>query len=190
MGNMKERIAIICLIVIVGLLAWGCQSIKDTAKTYQQQTKVITKIKYVFVPKLVEVVKEIEVIKEVEKIVEVPRELREFESLEELEEWRDDRFCYIFGEPYLKVTKYSPIKDCDDVAETWQRQAIDDGFLISMQITYNGKIGKKRVTKATGWHMGCITYIGNDLYYMDTYEPYEITKIGIRDKQNGNQDKR
>lgn len=146
--------------------------------------EVIHMREYIIVPKIVEVVKEIEIIKEVERIVEVSRELGEFESLEQLEAWRDDRFCYIFDKPYLKGIKdYSPKRDCDDVAETWVRQAIDDGFLMSYCPIYKGKLGRKRVSQTRGWHMGCITFIGNNLYYIDTYPPYKISHVGIRDKE-------
>lgn len=171
---MKKKLWIPLIIFLLSIIGW--LSFKPP--------EVVTVREYVFVPEIVEVVKEIEVIKEVEVIVEVPRELREFRDLADLEAWRDDRFCYIFDKPYLKGIKdYSPKRDCDDVAETWVRQAIDDGFLISYCPIYKGKLGRKRVSRTKGWHMGCITFIGNNLYYIDTYPPYKITKVGIRDKE-------
>lgn len=115
---------------------------------------------------------------------EIPKPpLREFPSLEFFEHWRDTKLLlYIHGEPYrLPIKTYSSVKDCDDVAEAWQREALSSGYLVSQQIIEYGKLLGKRVSEAKRKHDGILTMIGNDVYYLDTYPPYRITWVINRD---------
>jgi len=108
---------------------------------------------------------------------------REFPSLEHFEKWRDAKLImYIKGEPYRLPTKtYSPVKDCDDVAEAWQRRALDDGFLVSAQVIEYGRLLGVRVSRSRGAHDGIRANIKNNVYYLDTFAPYEITLVCRRD---------
>jgi len=112
-----------------------------------------------------------------------PPDPREFPSLEFFERWRDAKLLlYIEGRQYRLPTElYSSVKDCDDVAETWQRRALEDGFLLSQQVIRYGKLLGIKVSKTKELHMGCLAIIGNDVYYLDTYAPYDITLVCRRD---------
>ena len=97
-------------------------------------------------------------------------ELREFDSREELESWRDIHI---------------PI-EADywgyDVADYLVREAISDGYMMSYQVIYRSKIGRRRVSQTFGWHIGCLTIIKGEIYFLDTYPPYDISWVGNRDK--------
>ncbi len=69
-----------------------------------------------------------------------------------------------------------------DVADYWVREAITGGYMMSYQVIYRSKIGGRRVSDTFGWHIGCLTIIKGDIYFIDTYPPYDITYIGSKGK--------
>ncbi len=143
---------------------------------------------YVEVEKLVELPPEVEYIYEVvietEIVeVEVPQELREFDSVAELEQWRDDNLVVeIKGVKYrLPTEQYSEEYDCDDIAEAWQRELLADGYLASSQVIWHGELLGVKVSESENPHDGIRVNIGNDVYYLDTFAPYGVTRVVGRD---------
>ena len=125
--------------------------------------------KPVYIEKVIEtekiVEKPIEVVTEVEKVVEKPIEIREFASLGELEEFVAE---YLETKPPLGLVADSKGKiyfnsACDFRALDFQKDALHHGFLMSTQITGEGK----------QLHMINSTPIGNEIYYIDI-EPEKI----------------
>ncbi len=143
---------LLTLIILVALLLSGCE-------TYSESDE----------PVVVE-----------EQAIE---ELVEFPSKEAFEQWRDRHLLVeINGKQYrLPTPQYSPDYDCDDIAEGWQRRALEDGYLISIQVIRWGRLMGKRVSKSKGRHAGIFLFIGNDSYYQDTLYPYKLTFLGERD---------
>ena len=100
---------------------------------------------------------------EVEKEVIVERivKLREFESLEELEEWLVTRKAGVF------ITFNNA--DCDDAAYTLQQQAMRAGFIINIQIDTRKQ------------HTLNSVFIGNDIYFIEP-QTDEVWLEGKRDR--------
>ena len=109
----------------------------------------------------------------VEVIKEVPIELREFESVEVLEEW------YMDNQAPLRFTdkadfnnpEYETGLDCDDYATYLRDRAHAQGYLMSLQIV------------EAGTHMINMVMIGNDIFYLepDPRVDYKIWKVAERD---------
>lgn len=133
----------------------------------------------------VEIIKEVPVIVEVEK--KSPREFREFEDLTELKGWFEENTLPIVliagkdGSVDFHNSKSTSQYDCDDYAEDLQRKALEQGFLMSQQLILNGKIFGVKVSKITGPHMGNLTVIGNDIYYIESIPPHSVARIASRD---------
>lgn len=134
-------------------------------------------------PEVIYITQKEVVTKTITEYIETEPEYREFESLGEFMEWRGDNLVMeIQGKLYrLPHDQYSEVMDCDDVAEAWQREALADGYLVSQQIIEYGKLLGERVSETKKKHDGILTMIGNDIYYLDTYPPYSITRVASRD---------
>ncbi len=133
----------------------------------------------------VEIIREVTVYVETEK--EAPQELREFESLMELNGWLEKNtlskvlITNSSGKVDLVNRKSTPQYDCDDYAENLQRRALEQGFLMSQQLLEDGKIYGVKVSEATEGHMGNLTTIGNDIFYIESIPPHNVVKIVSRD---------
>ena len=133
----------------------------------------------------VEIIKEVPVIVEVDK--NVPRKFREFEDLAELTGWLEKNGLPIVliankdGRTDLLNPKSTSQYDCDDYAEALQRKALGQGFLMSQQLISNGKIYGVKISKHTEPHMGNLTVIGNDIYYIESMPPHSVVRITSRD---------
>ncbi len=99
-----------------------------------------------------------EVVKEV--LIEKSQELREFNSLKELDTWlaEDDtnEYVYLFAGKD-GVCRLSDRYDCDDYAFQLQKQAARSGFLLS--VTIIEERGKPHMINLAG--------IRNDIYYIE-----------------------
>lgn len=90
-----------------------------------------------------------------EKIVEVPVIPRDFNSFEELRLWLKDNS--VSEKEYIPTTF-----DCEDFAALTQKQAFQDGYIINMELDWEGVYhgdGKP--------HMLCSTKIGNYFYIIE-----------------------
>lgn len=164
----------------------GEDEIESVSLVAPAEVKVVTQ----YVPQYIEVIKYVELPPEIihetitETIeVQVALEFGEFDTLEGFEQWRDDNLLIeIQGKKHrLPTDSFSEDYDCDDVAEAWQREALSDGYLMSIQVIDNAVLLGKRVSETHKKHAGCLTMIENGVYYLDTFSPYDITKIINRD---------
>jgi len=120
------------------------------------------------VPVEIEVAVEVPV--EVEKVVYKHRDYRNFESLSEFTEWADGKIAV-----YIVTGKEI---DCDDYAMRLQRLAADDGYLISCQIVYNGKVYNQIVSDSKTLHMGNLIVVSNNIYYVEPQPiDYRIVRL-------------
>ena len=96
-------------------------------------------------------------------------QFREFGSVEELDQWcrKHTTILAVSGHPFTEVT---PQNDCDDYAERLQVLALNDGYLMSVQLT-----------EGTA-HMGNLAMIGNDIYFIEPNPgKYEVIWLCHRD---------
>ena len=129
---------------------------------YQTEIEYVPQIEYITEYKEVEVPKYINI--EVVKYVEVEKNLRQFQSVEEMNDWFDNNDyieliipmdgTYIFS-------KQDDTNDCDDQAQRLKNRADKDGYDLDLQVVYNGKLGQTNVVDFKEPHMGCITIVGN-----------------------------
>jgi len=143
-------------------------------------------------PEIIPIEVPVEIIKEVPVIVEVEKKsspkFREFEDLTELKGWLEENALPIVliagkdGKVDFRNSKSTSQYDCDDYAEDLQRKALEQGFLMSQHLILKGKIFGVKVTKITEPHMGNLTIIGNDIYYIESIPPHSIARITGRDQ--------
>lgn|GEM_PF-4598692 len=81
-----------------------------------------------------------------ETIREVPTQLRNFENLSELREWRDNKVLTFTG---------SMSNDCGNIALAVQRKAYEDGYFVSLW------------SRTDIWHMGNLAICGKSVYGFD-----------------------
>jgi len=117
----------------------------------------------------------------------VPQQFREFEDLAELTEWLKKNSLpirLIAGEDG-RIDLVNPTStsqyDCDDYAEDLQRKALEQGYLMSQQLIIEGKIYGRKVSEYTEPHMGNLTAIGNNIYYIESMPPHKVMRITSRD---------
>jgi hypothetical protein len=178
---LKITIALALAGYIFGMGFWAGQPnqpepvvITETVKEYvpQIEYQAITETKYI------------------EQIVEVPVEviktkyksLTQFESVEQMTDWYDNN-------DYLEITmidnelslqgKLDDRNDCDDQAMRLRDRAARDGYDLDLQVVYRGKLMNIRVTSITEPHMGCITIVGNDVWYLDVMndKPVKVCEL-------------
>ena len=157
-------------IVLVSAFAGLCFGVHYGQETFQPQ--VVTA--YVTLPP-VEVKAPGGVIKEVEVIKEVPRELREFESLDELKGWLEtdetDKYhiMILLIDPGMSGT-FDIGNCCEDYAMRLQNSALDDGYIMSVSTIwgdeYNALFTKKKCPLGEK-HALNLTIIGNRVWYIE-----------------------
>lgn len=125
------------------------------------------------------------VITEMEK--KLPQKFVEFKDLAELTEWLEKNSLpiqIIAGEDG-RIDLINPQStsqyDCDDYAEALQIKALEQGFLMSQQLVLNGQVYGHRVSEYTAPHMGNLTTIGNNIYYIESIPPHKVVIITTRD---------
>lgn len=191
----KSKNKIVAALLIASLAsgfcfsAWDIQEIKAaelTAATNQAETQHQQVLEYHH--RLIETqarLDELRIIVEVEK--KVPQKFREFEDLAELTEWLEKNSLPIVliaakdGRIDLLNPGSTSQYDCDDYAEALQRKALEQGYLMSQQLVLNGKVYGVKVSEYTEPHMGNLTVIGNDIYYIESMPPHNVVRITSRD---------
>ena len=95
---------------------------------------------------------------------EIPVQFRYFDSERELAEFleQDDTDSVI---RFVSQADFS--YDCDDYARALRRRALEQGFLMSLQLVSDGEIFGVKVSDFAGPHMGNLSMIGNDIYYIE-----------------------
>lgn len=127
------------------------------------ETIVQTVTEYQTVEKIVYVDKP--VVEYVDKIVEVPQKLRQFEGLNELEEWLEQNPI-----DHTKLIYDHGLGDCDDYALELIKSANKDGYEMWFQVLhhpYRQPYTNKLLTKKSADHAICSVIIGNELYYIE-----------------------
>jgi len=120
--------------------------------------------------------------KEVEVIIYKYLPIRNWESVEEFEEWYYEQdFRVLLPSPAYTV-------DCDDYSRGLQRTAARQGYLVSEAITKNGLYCGVKVTKFGagdgGKHAGNLVMIGNDYYWVEPQpDMFNIKQLFERDKE-------
>ncbi len=119
------------------------------------------------------------------QVTTAPATFREFSSPEELAAWAKHTV-----ESYKEQDKIMPpiapklistsVWDCDDYSERLQRKALSDGYLISIQLITNGSLLGARVTNYVSDHMGNLTIIGNNMYYIEPLDGH-VALVGPKD---------
>ena len=191
----KSKNKIVAALLIASLAsgfcfsAWDIQEIKAaelTAATTQAEMQHQQVLEYHH--RLIETqarLDELRIIVEVEK--KVSRGFREFEDLAELTEWLEKNSLPIVliagkdGRIDLINPRSTSQYDCDDYAEALQRKALEQGFLMSQQLLIKGQIYGVKVSEYTEPHMGNLTVIGNDIYYIESMPPHNVVRITSRD---------
>jgi hypothetical protein len=133
-------------------------------------------------PQIETIVREVEVVKEIPVEVEVEKIVyrqhtgwREFENLAEFSDWVKDKLerLWVVGDK---------LADCDDFAIRLQREGYKDGYLISSQLVWNGKLFDKNVSNFKKPHMGNLIIIGNRIYFVEPQPDYfRIVFVANRD---------
>ncbi len=109
---------------------------------------------------------------------------REFASPEVFAEWGAQQPLLgewtITREGNANVARYSIVADCDKQAEFLQLQGLRQGYFVSQQIVNkNGYIGNTYVANTKGqYHVGLITAIENQWWYMDSFTR-DVIKIQL-----------
>ena len=102
---------------------------------------------------------------------------KEFNSLDELKQWVDDwevnnrptvlsilnRTFVLSGNSEL----YSRYWDCDDISEAMQRDALRDGYLMSIALVDGSGMVCGRKVSALGWHAGNQVVVENAFYFIE-----------------------
>ena len=125
------------------------------------------------------------VITEMEK--KLPQKFIEFKDLAELTEWLEKNSLPIQiiadedGRIDLVNPKSTSQYDCDDYAEALQIKALEQGYLMSQQLVLNGRVYGVKVSEYTEPHMGNLTTIGSNIYYIESIPPHKVVRITTRD---------
>jgi hypothetical protein len=88
-------------------------------------------------------------------------QLREFTSVGKLTDWVNEHQLQISGDV-----------DCDDYAMRLQQQAYEDGYMVSVQLIFNGYLDDVRVSDVMGAHMGNLVIIGNNIYWIEPQQAH------------------
>jgi len=127
-----------------------------------------TKIHYQIVEKpIVQYVdKPIPVVEYSERVERVPVELRNFNDLDELKQWLENKMSV------TTIRLQSPANevDCDDYAREMQNAALADGYIVSFEVIgmseYNA-LFKTKLPHSQTLHAVNLAIIGNDVYYIE-----------------------
>ncbi len=152
---------------------------------YKPVERIVETIVYKPVEKIIETVVYEPVEKVIVEHVETTKPLREFQSLEELEQWLDNigvldiRFDVVDKETGQHIQTF----DCEDYAIRLQEKALRDGYIISFEIIhsaeYNTLFKQKRIPSGAIHAINLVT-LGNDIYYIEP-QTHEIVFVAYLD---------
>ena len=147
----------------------------------------------VYVDKIVEVTKEIEipvieriynnVEVEVEKYIYKYKELKHWDNLDELESWlKINKLPIVIIASNTGLVGFTNITqdaryDCDDYAIELQRKALEQGYIISLQLINNGFLNGVVVSPHKEPHMACLAIVEKSIYYIESIPPHKVVYI-------------
>lgn len=135
-------------------------------------------VETIYIDKLVDRIVEKVIVeeKEVEVITYQNIYARNWESVEQFEQWYEDQhFTLLMTTPIYTV-------DCDDYSEWVQRRALQQGYPVSEAIAKNRLYAGVWVTKINGLHAGNLVLIGNDYYWVEPQpDMFNIKQLFERD---------
>jgi molybdopterin converting factor small subunit len=102
----------------------------------------------------------------VDVIKNVPVELRNFNTLDELEQWLDG----IYNQTTIRFIQNDSVIDCDDYALEMQQKALSDGYIMSFQIinyTEYNQIFAFALPEGQSLHAINLAIIGNSVFYIE-----------------------
>jgi len=155
-----------CIGVNLGQASSGLQLTKDTSPNINTSISPTIQARVIETHTVEYVEKPVTVVEYIEQTKRIPVELRNFNNLEELEQWLEGR------KNVTTVRFQSPdvIVDCDDYALELQHEALADGYLISLEIIdtseYNG-LFKNSELPSNSLHAINLAIIGNNAYYIE-----------------------
>lgn len=198
---MKRKIDKICavymaiIVCLSGVLVFGAYQQEQIIKSQRQyiedllnrESAVVIEyvqlppeivVETIYIDKPVERIVERIIIeeKEVEVIVYQNIRARNWESVEQFEQWYEDQhFTLLMTTPIYTV-------DCDDYSEWVQRKAVQQGYSVSEAIAKNRLYAGVWVTKINGLHAGNLVLIGNDYYWVEPQpDMFNIKQLFERD---------
>jgi len=152
---------------------------------YKPVVRIVETIIYKPVEKIIETVVYEPVEKVIVEHVETTKPLREFQSLEELEQWLvnievlDIRFDVVDKETSERIEKF----DCEDYAIRLQEKALRDGYTISFEVIhsaeYNALFKQKRMPSDTIHAINSVI-LGNEIYYIEP-QTHEVAFVAYLD---------
>lgn len=152
---------------------------------YKPVEKVVERVVYEPAEKVIETV----VYKPVERVIikriETPKPLRNFQNLDELEQWLgnigviDIHFDVVDEETSQRIKGF----DCEDYAIRLQEKALRDGYIMSFEVIrsaeYNALFKQKRIPNGD-IHAINLVIIGNEVYYIEP-QTHEIVFVAYLD---------
>ncbi len=172
---MKKYILLIALFVIL-IVALTLGNIPQPERIVVIPYIVIVQKPPEVIEKPVEVIREITIFVDREVIKEVVKIPREFVSVEEAQGWLDKNNLpmviiananseFIFNKP-------SNVYNCNDYSKALQVRALKDGYLVTYLPVINGYVAGIKVTNITEAHIGLLTRIGDNYYYIEATPGY------------------
>ena len=185
---------ILCLIGVGGFLMYQQERVISECRNqiiglYELESEPVVVVEYVHLPpetvaeavyidKPVYRVVERVIIeeKEVEVITYKNIRARNWESVEQFEQWYEDLDFRVL----LPSSAYTV--DCDDYSERLQRLALQQGYSVSEAMAKNHLYAGVWVTKINGLHAGNLVLIGNDYYWVEPQpDMFNVRQLFERD---------
>lgn len=185
---------ILCLIGVGGFLMYQQERVISECRNqiiglYELESEPVVVVEYVHLPpetvaeavyidkpvyRIVErvIIEE----KEVEVITYKNIRARNWESVEQFEQWYEDLDFRVL----LPSSAYTV--DCDDYSERLQRLALQQGYSVSEAMAKNHLYAGVWVIKISGLHAGNLVLIGNDYYWVEPQpDEFNIKQLFERD---------
>lgn len=160
MLKVLEKLLLVIAILFVGFLGGSALANIPPEVIYEPYPVEVEVIKVEYVPEYI--IQKEYIIKEIPQriIREVPREIKEFESLQELKQFLkdDDTDEILILYPIRETGSVICLRGvCDHYALNLQRRALEAGYLMSTQM----------IEKDNEEHMINSATIGNEIYYIE-----------------------
>ena len=161
----KALKALVAVTILVLAFFTGVDVGRDTV---EPQTILLTetKIQYQTVEKPTVQYVDKPVVEYIERIKKVPVELRNFNDLDELKQWLDNKM----NVTTIRLRSSDNEVDCDDYAREMQNTALTDGYIVSFEVIERSEYNtlfKNKLQPSQSLHAINLAIIGNDVYYIE-----------------------